>query len=130
MSRTYRCRKLPKFPGTAKKLLDGTAGGLVGRMRTRIESEAQHKLAALNFHGRWTALNVLERQVLLPAAGKGWHPWLGLSVYYSKKHHRVPGNRRVRHKERNLLQKWAQLGDDFEAALPGKLDGWDWWDVV
>ncbi len=110
MSRTYRCRRLPVLPGTPRKLVD----------------------SSLHVRQGW-----IDRDKL--CAGRGdttyavgclnSHPLVSPEAAFPKRHFRIEGNRRVRHKARMKIRDWAIEGDDWEDRLPGKLDGWDYFDL-
>lgn len=128
MSRTYRCRHLPKLPGHARNWVDGNAGSLNRRIEDRLWASLFHGRGS--FVVRCNAVRCAMGDVVIPVANRGLHPYLPMEVYFSKKPFRVAGNRWLRRGIKVELEKWAVFGDDYEGYLPGKRDGWDWWEIV
>ena len=98
MSRTYRCRHLPRLPGTGAKL---------------IESSVYHRFKDEDYPHRWMyRMGQVPRRTDVNAGAPvehfGNHPWVRwYMVVKTKSWYKANGNRKIRRQLQNLLREWA-----------------------
>lgn len=126
MSRTYRLRRLPRPPGSPLKYGDGQYNRRDPHYRSW-----QWFNAGLSWTLQKHAQEAAQQEDPAPIGAMWDHPLVGYGVVRSKtkKWYRITGNRRVRRPLKNLVNRWAHQGDDFEDRMPVRNDGWSTWDL-
>lgn len=119
MSRTFRLRRLPKPPGVARRHVDG------GPTRWTF---ARYPYPGHEIPSWWDWGSRHEGDV--PSVESAtMHPFVRSQEMGHRRGYRIDGNRRLRRITRDLVRRWARLGDEYPRTLPGKLDAWDRWAV-
>lgn len=132
MSRTYRLRRLPKL--RAKKFVDAGISPYSQRNYAAAKKEMLRDHPDFDVsQNRWrirTFVYAYLDKDFIPVASKTHHPWVGWGLITTRKvWYRSQGNRKIRRPLKNLMNRWAFKGDDFEDRLPNRNDGWDKWDL-
>lgn len=143
MSRTYRIRHLPRLK--ALKFIDARPGkfyGSEGIFEELVDSKLRELYpSAFKENGRlklayWShrraISDAMERDFIAPVSNTTDHPWVpwwrnvGTKSWYKK-----DGNRRVRRHNRDVVHRFAHLGDEMDARhrFYNKRDGWDIWSL-